>query len=311
MDLIIRGVPRLPAWGTEVVGSSSGAFVAGQAGNLALGLRRLGVPTNVIGAVGSDPAGRLISAALSEAGVDIEGVEVSSRRATGISVAVVRADGERAFLSELGSGHEVDEALVRRHWDRVEASAVFCLVGLFNLPSLGLGAAISLAARARSQGCLTLLDTGWDPGGWSPQTISGLFRLLREIDVFLPNQDEAAAISGADDAATAAGILREAGPSTVVVKCGAEGSYGRSGDQVHRAPAMRVSAVDTVGAGDAYDAAFLRAHLAGFELARSMDFASRAAGLYVGRASDRFPTVEQIAAASDPPRASELLDHQP
>jgi ribokinase len=297
-DLILRGVPALPDWGTEAVGTGSATFPAGQAGYLALGLRRLDVPTHVIGAVGSDPAGERISGALSATGADTGGIEVIPGGRTGITVAVVRPDGERAFISDFGCGNEVDETVVHRGWEHVDACAVMCLVGLFNLTSLHLGAATDLVAKAHDQGCTTVLDPGWDPGGWPAETISGFMRLLEEVDVFLPNSDEAAAISGSTDPETASAFLQEAGPSTVVVKCGAEGSYGRHEDQTHHVSAIPVPVADAVGAGDAFDAAFIRARLAGDGLAASMDFANTAAGLYVSRPDDRFPSLLQIVSAS-------------
>lgn len=297
-DLIFRGILDLPDWGTEAVATSSISFPAGQAGNLALGLRRLGVPTHVIGAVGGDPAGERISAALASAGVDTGGIEILSQGRTGITVAAVRPDGERAFVSDFGCGNDIDEALVYRHWDHADGCAVFCLVGLFNLGSLHLAAATRLIAKARDQGCTTVLDSGWDPGGWPTETITAFLRLLGGIDVFLPNKDEAAAISGSADPATASAILQDAGPSTVVVKCGADGSYGRHEDQTYQVPAIRVPVADAVGAGDAFDAAFIRARLAGDDLAASMDFANTAAGLYVSRPDDRFPTPQQVVSTS-------------
>ncbi len=297
-DLIFRGIPDLPDWGTEAVATSSLSFPAGQAGYLALGLRSLGVPTHVIGAVGSDAAGERISAALASAGVDTGGIEVLPQGRTGITIAAVRPDGERAFISDLGCGNDVDEALVDRQWDHTDGCAVFCLVGLFNLGALHLAAATRLIARARDQGCTTVLDPGWDPGGWPTETVTSFLRLLRDTDVFLPNWDEAAAISGAADPATACTILQDAGPSTVVIKCGADGSFGRHDDQAYQVPAMRVPVADAVGAGDAFDAAFIRARLAGNDLAASMDFANTAAGLYVSRPDDRFPTLQQVVSAS-------------
>src|SRR3954447_8523739 len=88
-DLIIRGVAALPGWGQEVAGSGHALVTAGQAGYLALGRARLGVPTSVIANVGDDHQGQAILDELRAAGVGTDGVEVSAG-ATGITVGAVR-----------------------------------------------------------------------------------------------------------------------------------------------------------------------------------------------------------------------------
>ena len=171
IDLIIRQVPHLPVWGQEVVGSSHALLSSGQAGYLAFALARLGIPVSVIANVGPDAFGRQIVGDLRAAGVDVSGVETAETE-TGISVAVVRADGERAFISNLGCLRDYDESLVERHWDRAAGADMVCLVGGSVLPALSAAASARLLVRARDAGSLTALDPGWDPNGWPPETVA-------------------------------------------------------------------------------------------------------------------------------------------
>ncbi|HEU5431914.1 MAG TPA: PfkB family carbohydrate kinase, partial [Thermomicrobiales bacterium] len=241
IDLIVRGVAALPAWGQEVAGTSHVAASAGQGGNLARTLGRFGVPVAVVANVGDDQFGRQIRGDLAASGVDVDALEIANG-ATGVTVAIVRPDGERAFVSDFACLREFDEFLVERHWDKIAAGDVVCLVGQFSLPRLTMEAAGRVLARARAAGAITLLDTGWDPAGWPPATVRGLRALLADVDLFLPNADEATALTGRGDPAAAAAALHDDGPAIVVVKQGAAGSLLRAGDETIALPALPVEA---------------------------------------------------------------------
>ena len=152
----------MPAWGQEVFGTSRLQVSSGQAGYLAFALRRLDLPTCVIGNVGEDLYGQQILNDLRAFAVDTRGVEVTSGGNTGITVAMVRKDGERAFVSELGCLNSFNEEIIDRHWPLTAGAGVVCLVGLFCLPGLSLPSAAGLLGRARNVGQVTMLDTGWD-----------------------------------------------------------------------------------------------------------------------------------------------------
>jgi sugar/nucleoside kinase (ribokinase family) len=300
-DLILRGVERLPQWGHEVQGANHTVASAGQAGYLSFGLVALGVPASVIGNVGHDDAGSRILRDMSRGGVTVDGIEVSRTGATGISVAVVRLDGERAFVSDFASLVEFDEALVMRHWDLVRRATLVCLVGLFNLPSLDLAAAKRLLAAARAEGKTTVLDTGWDPNGWKPETVEGVKSLLNEVDIFLPNAEEAFALTRKSDGMAAAEALEEhCGGGLVVVKRGGEGSIARRGGQAWVVPALQTKVHDSVGAGDIFNAGFLYGHSRGWEVPVAMAFANAAASIYVSRSQDRFPGASDVLEAAGP-----------
>jgi sugar/nucleoside kinase (ribokinase family) len=300
-DLLLRGVANLPRWGQEVQGRAHEARPAGQGAYLALGLARLGVETRLVGLVGADAEGRAIHGALASAGVGVEALEVSEQLPTAITVALVRPDGERAFASDFACQRDIGAEFVARHTSLVRASRAVCLVGLFNLPSFGPAVAVDLFATARAAGVLTVLDTGWDPEGWQPATVAAMRALLAYTDVFLPNLEEATALTGLVEPAAAATELARAGARVVVVKCGAAGSTGYCEGRLGRFAALPVVAIDAVGAGDCFDAAFLHAHLRGLALAECLAFANAAAALYVSRSSGRHPTVAEIHDVLVPP----------
>jgi len=300
VDLLVRGVPALPAWGREVAGTGHAAVASGQAGYMALALGALDAPVSVVSVLGADADGALVRDALAAAGVDVAGVETSAAGATALTVAIVRPDGERAFVSDFACLRELDGALLARHRAAVEQASTVALVGLFNLPGLTLDAARALLAAARAAGRRAVLDTGWDPAGWPAETVDGVLAMLADVDLFLPNGDEARVLTGLDDPADAAARLAERCPGLVVVKDGAGGCHARLGDRAWHAPAARVAVHDTVGAGDTFDAALVHALDGGWPVDRALAWANATAGLYVSRAHDRFPAAADVAAALPP-----------
>jgi sugar/nucleoside kinase (ribokinase family) len=296
IDLIIRGVPHMPAWGQEVAGNDYMLVSSGQTTYTAFALRALGAPVSVIGCVGEDAWGAQIRGDLDTRGVDTKGLETVAGGRTALSVAAVRPDGERAFVSDFACLNTADESVIERGWALIERAQVVCLLGVFSWPGLSLPRCAQLFRRARRAGKATMLDTGWDPGGWGPSTRAGLAALLAETTIFMPNQEEARATTGSDDPEEAARRLAALGPELVVVKLGGRGSLALSDRRVLRQEAVPVEVVDTVGAGDVFNAGFLHARQSGEPLQGCMRFGAATAALYIGRRRDRFPSAEEVHA---------------
>jgi len=288
IDLIIRGIREMPVWGQESMGSSHVAASAGQAGSLALGLANLGDRVAVVSILGGDEFGRQIHRDLAAAGVDLSAVEQIEGERTAITVGIVRNDGERSFVSDFTPLDRFDENVVRRHWDELGRADVVCLVGIFCVQKFALNEMTTILRELRKAGKTTVVDTGWDPGNWRPETVGAINALLAEVDIFLPNLDEARAISGVTGAEDAARILSERGPSTVVVKCGADGCLAVHRGDVHVLPALLTDVQDTVGAGDSFNAGFLHALVAGWPVSRRLAFGNACASIYIERLTDRF-----------------------
>jgi sugar/nucleoside kinase (ribokinase family) len=294
IDLVIRGVPRLPEWGQEVAGEEFALLASGQTTYTAFALRALGASVTVVGCVGHDPWGDRIRQELDAQGVDTRSLETVPRGRTALTVAAVRPDGERAFISEFACLKTIDASLLQRHWDRLAAAELICLLGVFSWPGLELRRVAELFGRLRREGRSTMLDTGWDPGGWPPRTLSGLRALLRETRIFMPNLDEARAISGREDVEEAARALAALGPELVVVKLGPEGSLALHDGRLRRQPALPASVVDAVGAGDVFNAGFLFCWSQDRPLLSCLRFGSAAAALYIGRPRERFPAAGEV-----------------
>ena len=114
----------------------------------------------------------------------------------------------------------------------------------------------------KEAGLTTSLDTNDDPDDtWK----GGLHEALRYVDVFLPNEREAQKAAGVNDLETAIKKLAELVP-LVVVKRGPAGVIAQRGKERFASPALKVAAIDLVGAGDSFDAGFLHNHVRGADL---------------------------------------------
>lgn len=287
LDVIVRGATGLPPPGEEWFAEGASLRPGGAAANAALALAALEVPARLLGCVGADGAGRLVLDALASGGVAVDDVAALPDAPTGVSVAFEAPGRDRSFLTFSGALARFDEAMVPDDAFHVR-SVLVC--GTFLLTGLGLEGTRSLLHRARAAGATVLFDPGSDPDGWHHATRAAILDLARLVDVFLPNAQEAAAITGEGNAMTAARRLQN-GATSVVVKRGADGCVVATADgdtTTVRAPAVDV--VDTTGAGDALDAALIAALHDGATVAEGIAFAVRFASAVVARPSaDRYP----------------------
>lgn len=258
-DLVLTGENVAPAFGqVERLVDDAQLTIGGSAGIMACGAARLGLRTAFVGVVGDDLFGRFMIDALNERGVDTDGIVVDPGAHTGLTVVLSRP-GDRAILTFPGtigalSADQVDTGLL--------ASARHVHVASYFLqPSLAAGLP-RLFDQARAAGAATSIDPNWDPDElWD----GGLRDLLGVTDVFLPNAEEAMRIADRTTTEQAASALAELGP-LVAVKLGAEGAMAtRRGTGPIRCAALSgTEPVDTIGAGDSFDAGFLSGLLHGW-----------------------------------------------
>lgn len=294
IDVIMRGIERMPQWGQEVLSSSRSETVAGQAAALAFASVGLGARTDIIARVGADGVGERFRRELLDAGVGVESLVEVTGATTPLTVAVVRGDGERAFISDLGSlGVFEIEAEVAQRPAVLDASVV-ALVGTSNLAGIDLYAAARVLAAARSRNALTVFDPGWDPDGFSPTSVSALRAVLVETDLYLPNLDEARALTGRDSIREVLAELASWCPGVTIVKGGKVGSYVVADGVVTLVEAVATVVDNAVGAGDVYDAGVVAGYLRGRDVTASMALGTAAASLYVSRRQNRFPGFTEV-----------------
>lgn len=245
-DVLIAGAPAVPAYDqAETLVEAGSLALGGSAAIVAHGAARLGLSTALVASVGRDPAGDFVLDALSSAGIDTSLVTRDEREPTALTVCLGGANGDRAILTSLGclASFEPPKQLPpSRH---VHAAAYFLQ------PRLAAGLA-ELFGDARRHGASTSLDTNDDPAGaW--KLAPGV---LDACDYLLPNEAEALALTGTANMRTAMAALAGAAV-TPVVKRGRHGATALRAGKAHTVRGTPVQPVDTVGAGDSFDAGFL------------------------------------------------------
>jgi sugar/nucleoside kinase (ribokinase family) len=271
LDVIMSGLPGAGSVtpGQEVWASGRVLSPGGIANN-AVGAARLGLRTGLAAAVGTDHVGDIVWRELaSQPDLDLSW----SRRVPGL---------ETALTVSLTSGHDramishgvLDPVPVHELVPSVPAAAMSFL-------SLSTGAEVPDWVRLqRAAGGLVFADVGWDERfGWSPDALAAG---LAEVDVFVPNEAEAMAYTGARTPEAALRALGELVPLVVITRGrrGALALDAAAGVTV-AVDAVGGEGVDTTGAGDSFVAGLMRATHAGLPLERRVRFAAVCAGLSV------------------------------
>lgn len=260
-DVGCHPIARVPRAGELIATERVQLGLGGCASNAALDLARVGVKVGVSGCVGEDTFGQFIVDALVQGNVDIAGVH----RLSGIHSActmIVNVEGEdRRFISTPGANSRFTVDHIPA--EAVAQAKVLYVGGYLMMKALEGPGLVELFRKARAAGTKTVLDVVMLGGR---EQYAALEPLLAETDVFLPNDDEAAVLTGLDKPADQAKCFRDAGAKTVVITCGSEGSLLVSDDLRVRAGVYPIDFVGGTGSGDAFDAGFIAGMLAGEDL---------------------------------------------
>ncbi len=253
VDLIVSGLPSLPVLGQELLCDDFRMTLGSSSAICASWLAALGATVDFWGKVGCDPYGEFVVSELERRGIGTKGIIYDPDIHTGVTVSLTYPH-DRALFTYLGSIAalrlgDLDLSLLAQH-DHLHSASVFLQKKL--RPGLP-----ALYQAAKEAGLTTSLDSGWDP---EERWERDIFSVLPFVDFFVPNEVEAlhfTAASTVEEAATE--LNRYAG--TVVVKLGKKGALARSGGQAWQVPGFEVEVMDTTGAGDAFNAGFLYAHI--------------------------------------------------
>lgn len=255
-DLVMSGFDSWPNPGEESFANRFHKDVGGGAAITACGLAKLDVGAVILGVVGKSD-GQWMLQELRSQGVDISCISMSETEPTALTVSVSTAR-DRALFTYGGANREFPAALKKlvrlakekdvRHIHLAHAIEPAQADGLFR--------------EIRHAGCSLSLDVGWHPNWLSSATA---LQALKMVDIFFPNEREAAAMTGEASPQRMLEEFRRMGLQHVALKLGSEGAALLSGSEIFFQAPSPVDAVDTTGAGDCFNAGFLYAWLRGME----------------------------------------------
>ena len=264
-------------------------FGGGSAANTAAALARLDVPCRFAGAVGDDSFGRFAVESLTKVGVDTALVTVAPGEPTVTVVAVVQPDGDRLIYVWPPSGGAHGALQPSDAVDAVLGSTWLHVSGICLRLQPARDAVLAAMQRARADGIPVSFDLNLrlENWGWEAGFREVVAAAVEHADVVLgAASDEIGPLAGIDDPIEAARALAGA-DRLVIARLGAAGAVACSANEVVTVPGFEVAVVDTVGAGDAFDAGFIAARLRGEDVAGAVRWGNAVAGLTVSRPGAR------------------------
>jgi ribokinase len=272
MDILIK-VSEGASEGPVTRGSHYTCSFGGRGANQAMAVSRLGVTTYLVGCVGNDDFGKALIKYLSATEVKTEGIRIR-QGSSALAILAVKEDGEFRVLSFVeGVNSAVDGEDVERFIHLMNGSCV----ALFQL-GYSVSVISAAAKAAKANGILTILDPA--------PILSDIADLYSSIDIITPNQQEAETLVGfrVHDPRTsskAADILHRLGVRTVIIKLGEQGAFCSTPNERVFLPAFKVKAVDTVGAGDAFNGALASGLAYGLSITEAAIWGSAAGAISV------------------------------
>ncbi len=283
-DMNLR-LPRLPRPGETLLGGTFFNAPGGKGANQAVAARRAGADVIFLTAFGDDDIARQIRTHDEAEGIDLRYAKTVAGASSGVALILVGDNGDNLIGVAMGANASLGAVDIDALPDDVFDQGGVLLVSL----EVPIGAVAQAIRRAHRSGMTVVVN----PAPADPQL--GELGLLPMIDVLTPNETEAEALTGMtpDDAADS---LRAQGVKSVVITLGGRGCLVVTAGSRTIIPAHQVEVVDTVGAGDAFNAALAVALSEGRTLNEAASWASAAAAIAVTKpgAQGALPSREAI-----------------
>jgi ribokinase len=268
-------VDRLPSSGETLLGTGYRVDYGGKGSNQAVGCARLGAQVAFVASIGQDSFGSMAEKLYREEGIDLAFVKHVPDTPTGVGFIIVNAAGHNCITIDPGANELLTAATV--HESAAAFNQATVVMTQLEIPVEAAQAALSIG---RQQGAVTILN----PAPVRPLPAS----ILQLVDVLTPNETEAKVLAGkAPDAnigaERVAHELLDSGVKQVVMTLGEKGALIVTASSSTHIPAYKMSAVDTTGAGDAFNAGLAVASAFGAPLDDAVRFAVVTGGLAVTR----------------------------
>ncbi|AQS88074.1 ribokinase [Neoasaia chiangmaiensis NBRC 101099] len=287
---------RLPRPGETVHAHGYTLGLGGKGSNQAAAAARLaaslGLHAALVGRVGRDAFGAQARADLERFGVDLQGLRDDAGNPTGLALIGIDDGGENSITVAGGANMAIDESDIVASAGLFDAARVLLLQ--LEIPQ---AAVLAAARHVRRRGAIVVMDPAPAPEEGLPEALWPL------IDIITPNESETARLTDiepqtADEAAAAARQLVARGAAGAVVKMGGRGVWWQHGDDGGFVPPFRVTPIDTVAAGDCFNAGLAVALAQGRDLAGATRVAAASGALATTKhgAADAAPTWPEVSA---------------
>jgi ribokinase len=305
IDLVCN-IPHLPREGETVMGSAFNTFVGGKGFNQAVAARRSGSTVGIVGKLGQDAYGKLVTKALIEENINDNGVTccIDNKVSTGVAMIMVDRQGNNIITVVPGTNFRLDAGDIEASRSLIQKAKVVLLQ--LEIP---LESCLRAARLAHDAGAKVILTCAPVPTAPLPAELLALVDILvlNEIELQQLAQLHFSAVDinpHADEETTAYRLLNsqkirtdtQAGPKAILVTLGARGALWVSATENRRVAGFAVEVVDTTAAGDTFTGALATALAAGNSVQDALGFANAAAALTVTKAgaSNSIPNAVEI-----------------
>ena len=278
---------KIPTIGETILGDSYNIGPGGKGCNQAIAVSRLGGEVNFISKLGNDEYGKLAISKLKKDNIDTSNIIISDKHKTGVAgIHVDRNTGKNSITVVRGAASSL--TIKEINTDLIAKSKIF--LTQLEVP---LDVTLHCLKISKEQGLINILN---------PAPACELSRDFFElVDYFTPNEFEAEFYTGIkindkDDAKESAKKLIKMGIKNVIITLGEKGLFYTNGKDEIYIEATRVKAIDTTGAGDAFNGGFSFALLKGKKIKECLEFANKVAGLSTTKlgAGDSMPFFKDI-----------------
>jgi ribokinase len=290
LDVISLPLKKYPEKDKQIILPKFIIQLGGSSAIFASVCSNLGLKTKFISRLGFDFISEFLIREIQRLGVNSRIKRIEGEEA-GITISLTFKDMKRAMITFRGSNANFS----KKDFDLEEIEGEILHVGGFNLLDKLRKDVHEIFSHVRKKGMKTSLDPNWDPKGWTKQRLAELVEILEITDFFFPDYEEGKAITKSKEPRKIVEELLNLGPKIVALKCGKKGCYVGDKTGIIYAKGFKVKAIQTTGAGDAFDAGFIKAFLSGLSLKECAKFANATGALYTTKFGvERFPKENEI-----------------